>query len=155
MDKREEVLAEARTFLGTPYHDGGLLKGIGVDCATFVYLVYFNCGIFPKQEIGVFSRDWFANTTEEKYLKRLMRHATKFAMGIGAEMRVARPGDIALTKTRVQRSRVFNHGGIVTKWPKALHAVRSGVQECNLLQHPLWASQQIVILDPFNGGESC
>ena len=32
-DLRARIVAEAMTWLGTPYHHRGKLKGIGVDCA--------------------------------------------------------------------------------------------------------------------------
>lgn len=34
--KRADILAEARTFIGTPFHHQGRVKGAGVDCAGVV-----------------------------------------------------------------------------------------------------------------------
>lgn len=36
MVSRSEIIAEARTWLGTPFHHQGRLKGVGVDCAGVV-----------------------------------------------------------------------------------------------------------------------
>lgn len=36
MIARAEVIAEARTWLGTPFHHQGRVKGVGVDCAGVV-----------------------------------------------------------------------------------------------------------------------
>lgn len=36
MATRRQIIAEARTWLGTPFHHQGRLKGVGVDCAGVV-----------------------------------------------------------------------------------------------------------------------
>lgn len=33
---RAQIVAEARSYIGTPYHHQGRLKGVGVDCAGIV-----------------------------------------------------------------------------------------------------------------------
>jgi len=44
---REQIIAEARSWLGTPIHHQGRLKGVGVDCIGFVSGVFqnLNCKI--------------------------------------------------------------------------------------------------------------
>lgn len=34
-EERARFVATALSYVGTPYHHHGRLKGIGVDCATF------------------------------------------------------------------------------------------------------------------------
>jgi len=36
MVTREQIIAEARSWLGTPFHHQGRLKGVGADCAGVV-----------------------------------------------------------------------------------------------------------------------
>lgn len=36
MTTRQQLIDEARTWLGTPYHHQGRVKGVGVDCINFV-----------------------------------------------------------------------------------------------------------------------
>lgn len=44
---REQVCAEALSWLGTPYHDLACLKGVGVDCGQFVVGVAKALGLLP------------------------------------------------------------------------------------------------------------
>ena len=48
MTKRIEVLSEARSWIGTPYHHQARLKGHGVDCAQLVIGVGQNLGLIPS-----------------------------------------------------------------------------------------------------------
>lgn len=41
------VIAEARTWLGTPFHHQASLKGVGCDCAGLIRGVGHACGILP------------------------------------------------------------------------------------------------------------
>ena len=43
--KNHEAVAEAMTWLGTPYHHQGRVKGIGIDCATLLCEVYEVVGL--------------------------------------------------------------------------------------------------------------
>ena len=38
--KNLEAVQEALTWLGTPYHHQGRVKGVGVDCGTLICEVY-------------------------------------------------------------------------------------------------------------------
>lgn len=38
--KNLQAVAEAITWLGTPYHHQGRVKGVGVDCGTLLCEVY-------------------------------------------------------------------------------------------------------------------
>lgn len=40
MSKASNTVAEALTWLGTPYHQQGRVKGVGVDCGTLLCEVY-------------------------------------------------------------------------------------------------------------------
>lgn len=44
---RDEIIAEARTFKGTKWEHQGRLKGVGVDCVGFIYLVGKAVGAIP------------------------------------------------------------------------------------------------------------
>ena len=39
MITKEDVVREAKTWLGTPFHHQGRLKGVGVDCAGVIVCV--------------------------------------------------------------------------------------------------------------------
>ena len=41
----EHIVAEARTWLGTPYHLQACVKGVGVDCAMLLVGIARGCGM--------------------------------------------------------------------------------------------------------------
>ena len=45
---RQQVVAEALSWIGTPYIKNGRVKGVGADCATILFCVYRNCGLVPR-----------------------------------------------------------------------------------------------------------
>lgn len=47
MPKRSDVLAEARAWLGTPFHHQAMRRGQGVDCASLVAGVGLALGLMP------------------------------------------------------------------------------------------------------------
>jgi cell wall-associated NlpC family hydrolase len=47
MATRAEIIAEARTWLKTPWRHQGRLKGIGCDCVGHIVCVPRALGIFP------------------------------------------------------------------------------------------------------------
>lgn len=155
-DLRKKVVEEARSFLGTKYHKGGLLKNIGVDCGTFPFLVYKNTGLILPGEEGIFAdenivprpQDWFANTKEEKYLNAVLRYSQRVIDGMSYPTLKAEPGNLALT--RCANSKRFNHAGIVVKWPRILHCLSDGgVQEADASTHWMWGFREVAIFDPF------
>ena len=48
MTKRADIVAEARTWLGTPWVHQHCMKGVAVDCAQMVMDVARACGQAPK-----------------------------------------------------------------------------------------------------------
>lgn len=43
----EDILAEARSWIGTPYRQQQCVKGMGVDCAQLILGVFSALGYFP------------------------------------------------------------------------------------------------------------
>lgn len=145
-EERLLVVEEAKTWIGTPYHFSACIKGAGVDCAQLLIGVYSVVGRI-QEAVGIFTPDWYAHAQVDTYLMRAMRHARKLSQGTCYKTVKAEPGDIVLTKAA--RSRVYNHAGIVIAWPKIIHAVAPVVQQVDASAHPMWAYQQIVVLDPW------
>jgi cell wall-associated NlpC family hydrolase len=132
---REEVLAEARSWLNTPYHHQGRIKGAGVDCGQLLLAVYAAVGIIPDTEVGNYSNEWHLHRDEERYLGWV----EKFAH----QVETPKPGDIALFKF----GRCVSHGAIVVQWPLVLHSyIRQGCvltlatgDELNGRLHSFWS----------------
>jgi cell wall-associated NlpC family hydrolase len=144
-DRRAALVAEARSWIGTPYHFGAMLKGIGCDCGTLLLGVLQACGYARGEKIERFTQDWFCHTSEERYAKRLMRNATLVVQAISYATLEARPGDLVLTHHQKIETIRFNHGGIVTEWPKVIHAVDPHVEEIDASKHWMWNFREVAV----------
>lgn len=145
---RSKVVDEARSWLGTPYHLNSAIKGVGIDCATLLLGVYSACGVIDAEvQHGETSQSWFLATDKEKYLFRALRHAHKTIEGVCYPSMEAKPGNAVLL--RMKNSAVYNHGAIVTEWPKIIHAVAPCVVEIDITRDPMWAFHTVTVLDPW------
>ena len=61
-----------------------------------------------------------------------------------------RPKMIYLDNGPVAKSRVFNHGAIVTKWPMGIHAFDKKVSEVNLVTHATTAHAEMAVFSPWS-----
>jgi cell wall-associated NlpC family hydrolase len=109
--ERRAVVAEAKTWLGTPYHNCARIKSGGVDCGMLLAEVFERAGVIPHVEVEPYPTDWHMHRSEEIYLGI----ANQFAHPIEGP---PQPGDIALYKF----GRCVSHGAIVIQWPQILHA---------------------------------
>jgi cell wall-associated NlpC family hydrolase len=110
-NERAQVVAVARSWLGTPYHPCGRIKGAGVDCLTLLAEVYAEAGVTQYINVPYYPHDWHLHRGRERYLEGLLRYAHEINEPAG-------PGDIALWKF----GRCFSHGAIVIEWPLIIHA---------------------------------
>jgi NlpC/P60 family putative phage cell wall peptidase len=113
---RARVVAAARRWLSTPYHDGAMVHGHGVDCAMLARAVYAEAGVIPPIPIEPYSPQWYLHRSEEKYLAYVLDYSREIPE---AE---AQPGDIVL----YQYGRCFSHGAIIVDpaWPSIIHAYK-------------------------------
>lgn len=122
---RQQVVAEARSWIGTRYHHAGRIKAVrdatgaivdrgGVDCATLVACVYAAVGLIPDIDVPHYPPDWHQHRKAERYLSTVLAHATEI------EVAQAQQGDLLLFRFGL----VFAHGAIVVDpgWPSAVHA---------------------------------
>ena len=101
--ERQKVLAEARTWLATPFHHGADVKGAGVDCAMLLVRVYVDLGLVEPFDPRPYTHDWHLHRDEEKYLAGLMVR--------GREVDAPQPGDVAVFRV----GRTYSHAGIVSR----------------------------------------
>ena len=109
-DQRAAVVAEARTWLGTPYHHHARVKGAGVDCAHLLCAVYENAGVTSPIDPGFYATDWHLHRNEEQYLDWMNRYCDQVDEPL--------PGDIVLFRF----GRTFSHSGIVVEGDLVVHA---------------------------------
>lgn len=110
MTTRAEVIAELKTWLGTPYHHQGKVKGAGVDCGQLLIEVFSAVGLSARFDAGYYPPDWHFHRSEERYLGWVQKYAKP--------TETPRAGDIALFKF----GRCISHGAIVVDWPLMIHS---------------------------------
>lgn len=138
MSQRQQVVAEAETWLRTPYHHMGRIKGGGTDCLMLLAEVYAAVGVIPHVDVAFYPPDWNLHRDAERYLQGLMRYARE----IGGP---PRSGDVAVFKF----GRCFAHGAIVLSWPRLIHAwCDAGVVFADANQPPL-IDREVRFFDPF------
>lgn len=101
-EERARVVAEARSWIGTPYHNQADIKRAGVDCGMLLVRIFVDCGLVEHFDPRPYSDDWFLHRSEEKYLG--------FVFDCAREARFPQPGDIMVFRY----GRCYSHGAIVT-----------------------------------------
>ena len=68
--ERAMVVAEARSWIGTPYHHAADIKGKngGADCAMLLVRVYCDLGLVEKFDPRPYTRDWFLHRNRSAIL---------------------------------------------------------------------------------------
>jgi len=134
---RRAVVAQAESWIGTPFHHAARVKGAGVDCLMLLAEVYETAGVTAHIEPPFYVPDWHLHRDAERYLGGLGRYAREIASPA--------PGDIALFRF----GRTFSHGAIVVAWPRVIHAYWSiGVVWGDATLHPL-AERPVRFFTPF------
>ncbi len=110
--QRAAIVAEAATWLRTPYHHQAGVKGAGCDCAFLLIRVFAACGLVPEVDPRPYPPDWHLHRDEERYLGWIRRYAGRIETPL--------PGDVALWRF----GRTVSHAGIVVEWPTIIHAYR-------------------------------
>lgn len=153
MKSRNEAVAAALAWKGTPYVTGARVRGGGCDCATLLSEYLIEIGAALEIPLFTYAQDWFRHTEEERYRDELNKYAACLWEGQCCGTPPSKPGDIALY--RVVGSKVYNHGSIITGWPRSLHAFDIGVCELRPALHPLTAYQAMAIFNPWKETSTC
>ena len=103
LHQRAQIVAAARRWIGTPYHAGADLLGVGVDCGMLILRVFVDAALVPDFDPRPYPADWHLHRSEEKYLGIVRRHCGPAA--------IAGLGDLMLFRW----GRCYSHGGIVTR----------------------------------------
>lgn len=126
----EMVVEVARTYIGTPWHHAGRLKGVGIDCAGLLVGVSEELGI-PIEDDVTYSR----NTDN---IRRMLPIIEKYCDRLSDkdEMQM---GDILVFRGGQGQAKVSNHCSIYTGNGNHIHAYDTGnvsvVTENNIDDH--------------------
>jgi NlpC/P60 family putative phage cell wall peptidase len=97
---RAAIVAEARSWIGTPYRHQASLKGAGADCLGLIRGVYrVFCGP-EKEPIAPYSPNWAEETGQETLRDAARRHLVEID---AAPLRDGAPlddGDVILIRVR-------------------------------------------------------
>ena len=100
--QRAAVVAEARSWIGTPYHNCADIKGVGVDCGMLLVRVFVDTSLCPPFDPRPYPVDWHLHRSEERYLG--------FIIDRSCEIGSPKLGDVMV----LRYGRCYSHGGIVT-----------------------------------------
>ncbi|MGA7384506.1 MAG: hypothetical protein WBW81_07390 [Methylocella sp.] len=101
-NQRRQVVGEARSWIGTPYHPQADIKGAGVDCGMLLVRVFVDAGLCAPFDPRPYADDWYLHRSEERYLG--------FVFDRTKEVDAPLPGDVMVFRY----GRCYAHGGIVT-----------------------------------------
>jgi NlpC/P60 family putative phage cell wall peptidase len=103
--QREQVIGEARSWIGTKFHNNQRLKGVGCDCLGLIVSVMETVGVVRDVPIPNYSPQFMAHSSEELYVSAVLDYCDEVEM---PEM-----GDLAFFKF----GRCYSHAGLVVSWP--------------------------------------
>lgn len=126
MTDRAQIVAEARSWLGTPYRHQAVTRGAGADCLGLVRGVWQGLYGAEPERPPAYSLDWFEPQGVEGLWAAAARHLAEKPVD------QMRPGDVLLFRMRT--GSVAKHLGILTTdEPAFIHAyTRHGVVESPL-----------------------
>lgn len=129
MERTEQAVELARTWLDTPYLHQACLKGVGVDCVGLIRGIYHEMYGVEPPELIKYSADWGDSNGNEDMLVA----ARKYLEPVPLDQVDA--GHVVLM--RWQKHRVAKHSMIMTGKTTAIHAYnRAPVIEIDL--HKWW-----------------
>lgn len=105
MTTGEKIAKSAMEWLGTPYINNSMVKGIGVDCSYLLVAAFINSGVMKPDRLHIenYSNEWHLHRSEEKYLKYVQQIADEVPMDKPLQV-----GDLLL----YQYGRCISHGAI-------------------------------------------
>lgn len=114
---RAAIIAEARTWIGTPYHHQASTKGAGCDCLGLVRGVWRAVYGEEPEEPPPYSRDWAEAHRQETLADAAARHMVPVAI---ADMQL---GDVPLFALNERAP--AKHCAILTEPDRMIHSYES------------------------------
>lgn len=115
MVTREEIVAEARTWLGTPYAHQASLKGVGCDCLGLIRGVYHFVTGRPTEAIAPYTPMWTVVSTDETMVAGARDHLDEILTetpSMAEKIAALQIGDVVLF--RMLETQAVRHCGIVS-----------------------------------------
>jgi NlpC/P60 family putative phage cell wall peptidase len=129
MSARRTIIAEARSWIGTPYRHQASLKGVGCDCLGLVRGVWRGVFGSEPETPSPYTRDWAEAHGRETLAEAAGRHM------IPSDPAAMRPGDVILFAFAPHVP--AKHCAILVDPDRMLHCIESHpVAEVSLM--PWW-----------------
>lgn len=126
---REQIIAEARAWIGTPYCHQASLRGVGCDCLGLLRGVWRAVYDAEPELTPAYAPDWAEASGEEKLAEAARRHMAEVAPNDAA------PGDVLLFRWRPHLP--AKHAAILTAPGRMIHAY-DGAAVCEVHFAPFW-----------------
>ena len=125
----EQIIAEARTWIGTPYRHQASLKGVGCDCLGLLRGVWRALHGGEPELAPAYAPDWAEASGEEKLAAAARRHLVEVLPVC------AQPGDVLLFRWRPHLP--AKHAAILTTAERMIHAY-DGAAVAEVYFAPFW-----------------
>jgi NlpC/P60 family putative phage cell wall peptidase len=118
MIRRQDIIASARSWIGTPYHHQGSCRGVGADCLGLVRGVWHSLYGNAAETPPAYTRDWAEASGNETLIDAAIRHLQLIPL---AE---AKGGDVVVFRFRPGTP--AKHVGILSAADRLVHAMEGG-----------------------------
>ena len=126
---RASIVAEARSWIGTPYRHQASLKGVGCDCLGLVRGVWRAVIGDEPERAPPYAPDWAESSGEEALARAAARHLQPVTCD------AIRPGDVLLFRWREHLP--AKHAAILTMPELMVHA-HDGAAVAEVALAPWW-----------------
>ena len=126
---RDDIVAAARGWIGTPYRHQASLKGVGCDCLGLVRGVWRAVTGEEPERAPPYTRDWAEAASAETLAQAAARHM------IAMPLDEFGPGDVLLFRWRAGNP--AKHAAIVTTPDTMVHA-HDGAAVAEVAIAPWW-----------------
>ena len=129
MATRADIIAQARSWIGTPYRHQASLKGVGCDCLGLVRGVWRELIGTEPERAPPYTPDWAEASGAESLAQAAARHLIPVTPADFA------PGDVVLFRWRANLP--AKHAAIVTSPETMVHA-HDGAAVAEVALAPWW-----------------
>jgi len=140
MTLTSDIVAEARSWVGTPYHHMARVKGAGVDCGQLLVACFAAAGYVEDFDPGYYTSDWHLHRDVDLYLQLIEKYFDRAPEDTELPLKdridfTANPGDVLMFRV----GRVYSHGAIVSEWPRIIHSYQPSemVEEVSIINTPM------------------
>jgi NlpC/P60 family putative phage cell wall peptidase len=114
MPTKDEIVAAARGWIGTPYRHQGQLKGVGCDCLGMILGVWREVGGGFEGSVPPYTPDWAEANGRETLAEGFRAHLMEIDPG------EAEAGDVVLFRWRTHLP--AKHAAILTARDRMVHS---------------------------------